>query len=89
MDSPADPVAPKAAASLDAAAAGNMALCKELISGTDGPQRSACVIAEDLCRSTHALPNWLHGIIARQATSGEVAINRQQGWLDKQTPRRP
>jgi hypothetical protein len=59
---------------LGTAAASNMALCKELISGKDGSQRDATLIASDLFRATQGLRNSLHDFssgksISDQATS--------------------
>ncbi len=59
-------------ASLGTAAASNMALCKELISGRDGSQRSATLIASDLFRSTQELRNSLHGISSSKPIPGQA-----------------
>jgi DNA-directed RNA polymerase specialized sigma24 family protein len=59
---------------LDAAAANNMALCKELISGKADPQRSAPVIAEELYRATQALRDSLHSINSNQSSSSQALL---------------
>jgi hypothetical protein len=59
--------------SLGTAASSNMALCKELISGNDGLQRDATLIASDLFRSTQQLRNSLHSIASSKSTPGQVA----------------
>jgi anti-sigma factor RsiW len=61
-------------ASLGTAAASNMALCKELISGNDGSQRDAILIASDLFRSTQELRNSLHSIASTKSTLGQAAL---------------
>ncbi|HEX9198016.1 MAG TPA: hypothetical protein VF865_00525 [Acidobacteriaceae bacterium] len=60
--------------SLGTAAASNMTFCKELISGSDGSQRGATLIASDLYRSTQELRNSLHGITSNRSTPGQVAL---------------
>jgi hypothetical protein len=60
--------------SLGTAAADNMTLCKELITGSDGSQRNATLIASDLFRSTQQLRNSLHGIASSKPTPGQAAL---------------
>lgn len=56
------------------AASRNLDLCKELISGSDGSQRDATLIASDLFHVTQQLRNSLHSIASNKSTSGQAAI---------------
>jgi anti-sigma factor RsiW len=59
--------------SLGPAAASNMTLCKELITGSDGSHRAAMLIASDLYRSTQELRNSLHAITSSKSSPGQAA----------------
>ncbi len=57
---------------LASAASNNLALCKELISGSGGSQRDATLIASDLFHTTQQLRNSLHSIASSKSSPDQV-----------------
>ncbi len=59
--------------SLEPTAASNLALCRELISGTASSQRDARLIATELFHATERLRNSIQGISTTRSTPGQAA----------------
>ena len=56
---------------LGTTAAINLTLCKELIAGSESPQRDATLIASELFRTTQILRNSLHDIATNSVSPGQ------------------